>query len=122
MLSAKDLADLRALAKAWMPDRIQVIRPGDDEDPMGGGGGGPTTVVGEEQAAISSYVSQSQLVGDQQRVAADLSVTIPGDSTIDIQPQDRVKILPDGITYEVQGYPERAGRFQITKQLLVSRL
>lgn len=112
---------MRETARGFMPDRVRILRPGTTEDPMGGATSGPLVLIGEEVCAFATNLSTSALVGDVQRTTADGVFTLPGDSTMDVRPQDRAELV-GGPTYEVQGYLERGGRFQITKRVLVSRV
>jgi hypothetical protein len=120
MLTATDIAEMRAVAKEAMPDRVRIYRPSTEEDPMGGLGGGLPALIGEEDCAFSTSLSSSALVGDDQRTSADGVFTLPGDTTLDVRPQDKAQLV-GGPTYEVQGYLERGGRFEITKRVLVAR-
>lgn len=125
MLSASDLADMREVAREAMPDRVRILRPGTTEDPMGGTMSGPPQTIGEEICAFSTNLSSSALVGDVQRTSADGVFTLPGDTTLDVRPQDQAQLIGEaeaGPTYEVQGYLERGGRFEITKRVLVARV
>lgn len=120
MLSSQDLAELREGALLGMPDTVEFRRPGADADPMGGTGGGVGSVLGTSPCALTTNLSSAALVGDDQRTSADGLLVLPGDLSIDVQPQDQAVVA--GEVYEVQGRPERSGRWQITKRLLVARL
>ncbi len=121
MLSTQDIAEMRAVAKEAMPDRVRIFRPGAEEDPMGGTVPSAPVLIGEETCAFTTNVSQNALVSDQQRTSADGLLSLPGDTTLDIRPQDRAQLVGDAVMYEVQGYAERAGRYVITKRVLVAR-
>jgi hypothetical protein len=120
MLSASELQELRDAAKEAMPDRVRILRPAAGEDPMGGSSGGAPTVIGEEVCAFTTNLSSSALVGDQQRTSADGVFTLPGDTALDVRPQDQAQLI-GGPLYEVQGHAERGGRFSVTKRVLVAR-
>lgn len=85
------------------------VIPGDPED------------LGEEVCAVTSSVSSAALVGDDQRTSADAVFTIPGDSPLDILPSDQIQLV-GGPRYEVQGYAERTGAWQIRKRVLAARV
>lgn len=122
MFSGEDLQDMREAAELAMPDQLELLRdmsPGEDE--MGGRSAPDWQVVATEICSVSSTISQSALVGPEQRTSSDAVVTIPGTSTLDPLPQDRVRIVGSH-TYEVQGFAERSGRFAITKRMLVARV
>ncbi len=102
MLSASDVADMRAVAREAMPDRVRILRPGTTEDPMGGSIVGTPTLIGEEDCAFTTSLSASALVGDQQRTSADGVFTLPGDTLLDIKPQDQAQLI-GGQLYELQG-------------------
>lgn len=119
MLSSADIGELRNAAKEAMPSTMQLWRGTRTEMP----GGGSTVAwsnIGTSVCAIGTSLSRTALVGDQARTEADAVVTFPGDSTLDVRPEDRLVV--DGTEYEVQGYAEREDRWQITRRVLVSRV
>jgi hypothetical protein len=122
MLSGDDLKDMRDAANLAMPDQLELLRDmSSGEDEMGGRSEPDWQVVGTSICALSSTISQSALVGPEQRTTSDAVVTIPGDSPLEPEPDDRIQVV-GGHEYEVQGYAERSGRFQITKRMLVARI
>jgi hypothetical protein len=111
---------MRAIAREGMVETLEVLRKGTEQDPMGGTAPGEPVVVDTSVCSFSTRASSASLVGDAQRNSADGLVKVPGDETLDVRPEDQVRIA--GQVYEVQGHLTRSGTYTITKQMLVARV